>query len=124
MEHPGGWTKSPWPEITVALISGAVFVLAYFRTVANPFIINNDVRQQVYRMQQWQGPALFPPRSSIRARMRPFYVDRLNLWDLIYDYDARLDYSSTMTTNYIVVAVKADGRESSFSKRAARKTKH
>ncbi len=59
MKHPGGWTRSPWPEITVALISGAVFVLALFRALANPFIINDDVRQQIYWMQQWQDPALF-----------------------------------------------------------------
>ena len=59
MEHQGGWTRNPWPEITVALISGAVFVLAHFQALANPFIINDDVRQQLYWMQQWQDPALF-----------------------------------------------------------------
>jgi hypothetical protein len=53
------WTRTPWPEITVALISGIVFVLAHFQALANPFIINDDVRQQLYWMQQWQDPALF-----------------------------------------------------------------
>jgi hypothetical protein len=43
----------------VALISGAVFVLAHFQALANPFVINDDVRQQLYWMQQWQDPALF-----------------------------------------------------------------
>ncbi len=43
----------------MALISGAVFVLAHFQALANPFIINDDVRQQLYWMQQWQDPALF-----------------------------------------------------------------
>ena len=45
MEHQGRWARLPWPEITVALISGAVFVLAHFQALANPFIINDDVRQ-------------------------------------------------------------------------------
>ena len=44
----------------VALISGVVFVLAHFQALANPLIINDDVRQQLYWMQQWQDPALFP----------------------------------------------------------------
>ena len=60
MEHRGGWARDPWPEIMVALISGVVFVLAHFQALANPFIINDDVRQQLYWMQQWQDPALFP----------------------------------------------------------------
>ena len=59
MEPQGRWARAPWPEITVALISGAVFVLAHFQALANPFIINDDVRQQIYWMQQWQDPALF-----------------------------------------------------------------
>jgi hypothetical protein len=44
----------------VALISGVIFVLAHFQALAHPFIINDDVRQQIYWMQQWQDPALFP----------------------------------------------------------------
>jgi hypothetical protein len=59
MEPQGRWSRAPWPEITVALISGAVFVLAHFQALANPFIINDDVRQQIYWMQQWLDPALF-----------------------------------------------------------------
>jgi hypothetical protein len=52
-------TRVPWPELTVALISGLIFVAAHFQALANPFIINDDVRQQLYWMQQWQDPALF-----------------------------------------------------------------
>ena len=59
MEPQGRWARTPWPEITVALISGAVFVLAHFQALAHPFIINDDIRQQLYWMQQWQDPALF-----------------------------------------------------------------
>ncbi len=49
----------PWPELLVALISGAIFVLAHFQALTHPYIINDDVRQQIYWMQQWQDPALF-----------------------------------------------------------------
>jgi hypothetical protein len=52
-------TRIPWPELTVALISGLIFVVAHFQALTNPFIINDDVRQQLYWMQQWQDPALF-----------------------------------------------------------------
>jgi hypothetical protein len=43
----------------VTLFSGVIFVLAHFPALTNPFIINDDVRQQLYWMQQWQDPALF-----------------------------------------------------------------
>src|SRR3989339_376943 len=59
MEHPPGWTRDLWPEIMVALISGVVFVVAHFPALTNPLIISDDVRQQIYWMQQWQDPALF-----------------------------------------------------------------
>jgi hypothetical protein len=59
MEPQEGWTRALWSEITVALISGAVFVLTHYQALGNPFIINDDVRQQLYWMQQWQDPALF-----------------------------------------------------------------
>lgn len=60
MKRQVGWTRDPWPEIMVVLSSGVVFVLAHFQALSNPFIINDDVRQQLYWMQQWQDPALFP----------------------------------------------------------------
>ncbi|HZE20762.1 MAG TPA: hypothetical protein VE082_01800, partial [Desulfobaccales bacterium] len=43
----------------MALISGLIFVWAHFQGLTNPFIINDDVRQQIYWMQQWQDPSLF-----------------------------------------------------------------
>jgi hypothetical protein len=52
-------TRKLWPELAVALISGAVFVLAHFQALVNPLVINDDVRQQLYWMQQWGDPALF-----------------------------------------------------------------
>jgi hypothetical protein len=53
------WTGVPWPELAVALVSGLIFVAVHFRGLTNPFVINDDVRQQLYWMQQWQDPALF-----------------------------------------------------------------
>jgi hypothetical protein len=52
-------TITSWPELAVALMSGVVFILAHFPALTNPFIINDDVRQQLFWMQQWQDPALF-----------------------------------------------------------------
>ncbi|MFZ5448742.1 MAG: hypothetical protein ACOZFS_08930 [Thermodesulfobacteriota bacterium] len=40
-------------------MSGVIFVLAHSPALTNPFIINDDVRQQLYWMRQWQDPALF-----------------------------------------------------------------
>jgi hypothetical protein len=51
--------RETWPALAVALISGAVFVWAHFQAFASPFVLNDDVRQQIYWMQQWQDPALF-----------------------------------------------------------------
>ncbi len=59
LNHQAGQAAVPWPELTVALISGVIFVLAHFPALTNPYIINDDVRQQIYWMQQWQDPALF-----------------------------------------------------------------
>jgi hypothetical protein len=72
MEHQAGWTRNPWPEITVALISGVVFIVAHFPALTNPYIINDDVRQQLYWMQQWQDPALF--RGDFLAGYARAYV--------------------------------------------------
>ena len=47
------------PELAVAVLSGAIFVVAHFQALINPFIINDDVRQQIYWMQQWQDSGLF-----------------------------------------------------------------
>jgi hypothetical protein len=58
-DQQAGRTTAPWPELAVALMSGVIFVLAHFPALTNPYIINDDVRQQIYWMQQWQDPALF-----------------------------------------------------------------
>ncbi len=53
------WTTALGAEVAVALMSGVVFILAHLPALTNPFIINDDVRQQLFWMQQWQDPALF-----------------------------------------------------------------
>ncbi|MGB8990665.1 MAG: hypothetical protein WCD80_01270 [Desulfobaccales bacterium] len=58
-EPTGSRIKAPWPELAVALISGAIWVVAHFQALTNPLIINDDVRQQIFWMQQWQDPGLF-----------------------------------------------------------------
>ena len=53
--------RQPWGDLGLAtLFCGAVFVLAHFRALTDPFVINDDVRQQIFWMQQWRDPALFP----------------------------------------------------------------
>ena len=59
IEAPPKSRTTTWPDLAVALISGLVFAVAHVRALTNPFIINDDVRQQIYWMQQWQDPALF-----------------------------------------------------------------
>ena len=49
-----------WADLgLVALLSAAVFGLAHGAAFTNPFVINDDVRQQLFWMQQWQDPELF-----------------------------------------------------------------
>jgi hypothetical protein len=59
VQPQAGWARQAWPELAVALISGAVFVWAHLQAFTGPFVLNDDVRQQIYWMQQWQDPALF-----------------------------------------------------------------
>jgi len=65
-------SRVPWPELTVALISALIFVVAHFQALSNPLIMNDDVRQQLYWMQQWQDPALF--RADLLTDYARHYV--------------------------------------------------
>ena len=56
----------------VALLSAAVFVLAHLSALTNPFVINDDVRQQLFWMQQWQDPELF--RGDLLSDYARHYV--------------------------------------------------
>ncbi|WP_243362317.1 hypothetical protein [Fundidesulfovibrio terrae] len=41
--------------------SAAVFCLAHWKSLASPLVINDDLRQQIFWMQRWLDPALYPP---------------------------------------------------------------
>ncbi len=57
---PGGQAQAPWTDLAwVALLSAAIFCYAHLPAFTNPFVINDDVRQQIYWMQQWLDPGLF-----------------------------------------------------------------
>jgi hypothetical protein len=50
-----------WIDLSlVVLLSSGVFLYAHFQALANPWVINDDVRQQIFWMQQWVDPQLFP----------------------------------------------------------------
>lgn len=60
-------TSSPPPRqapvldlLAVAGLAAAVFTYAHLPALNSPFVINDDVRQQIYWMQQWQDPGLYP----------------------------------------------------------------
>lgn len=51
-------TRADW--LAVALLSLAVFLFAHWQGFVNPYAINDDVRQQVYWMQRYAEPDLYP----------------------------------------------------------------
>ncbi|MHC1790739.1 hypothetical protein [Solidesulfovibrio sp.] len=51
--------RSDW--LLVALCSLVVFVLAHRLGLVSPYVVNDDVRQQLFWMARWLDPALYPP---------------------------------------------------------------
>jgi len=51
-------SRADWPA--VALLSLAVFLFAHWQGFVTPYAINDDVRQQVYWMQRYAEPGLYP----------------------------------------------------------------
>jgi hypothetical protein len=45
--------------LLVMLLSAVIFAYAHYQTFASRYVINDDVRQQIFWMQQWQDPELF-----------------------------------------------------------------
>ncbi|MGO9568688.1 MAG: hypothetical protein ACLP5H_14220, partial [Desulfomonilaceae bacterium] len=43
----------------VLVAASAVYVFAHWPALTNPYVINDDVRQQIFWMQQWQDPELY-----------------------------------------------------------------
>lgn len=53
-----GIPRADW--LAVALLSLAVIIFAHWQGFVNPYVINDDVRQQVYWMQRYAEPDLYP----------------------------------------------------------------
>lgn len=51
--------RADW--LLVACCSLLVFALAHRLGLASPFVVNDDVRQQLFWMARWLDPALYPP---------------------------------------------------------------
>ncbi|MHB8066911.1 MAG: hypothetical protein ACYDIC_03310 [Desulfobaccales bacterium] len=52
---------TPWTDpVLVVILSSVIFFFAHFQALTNHWVINDDVRQQIYWMQQWGDSELFP----------------------------------------------------------------
>lgn len=60
MTVPSDRPVRPADWLTVGLLSLVVFAVAHRHGLASPFVVNDDVRQQLYWMARWLDPALYP----------------------------------------------------------------
>ncbi|MFH0823048.1 MAG: hypothetical protein V2B18_09890, partial [Pseudomonadota bacterium] len=60
----------------VAAAAMVVYVYAHREALTNPYVINDDVRQQIYWMQEWREPGLFEgdPLTRYARNYVPFGV--------------------------------------------------
>ncbi|MGB7910652.1 MAG: hypothetical protein WCF59_00340, partial [Desulfobaccales bacterium] len=58
--------------LMVGVLSAVVFFLAHLKAWSSPYVINDDVRQQIFWMQQWLDPQLF--RGDLLAEYARRYV--------------------------------------------------
>jgi hypothetical protein len=56
----------------VLVAASAVYVFAHWPALTNPYVINDDVRQQIFWMQQWQDPELY--RNDLLTEYARNYV--------------------------------------------------
>lgn len=61
MIEPSKRPAGRWDAFAVAGCSLVVFAIAHRHAFLSPFIINDDVRQQLFWMARWLDPALYPP---------------------------------------------------------------
>ena len=60
MKDSGPPAFSPSVDLLmVGVLSAVVFFLAHLNAWSSPYVINDDVRQQIFWMQQWLDPQLF-----------------------------------------------------------------
>jgi hypothetical protein len=73
MADPGRLREAPWYDLgLVVFFSALIFTYAHFQAFRNPYIINDDVRQQIFWMQQWRDPELF--RGDLLSDYARHYV--------------------------------------------------
>lgn len=61
--NPGARLSAPVPRtdsVLVVFLSSLIFSFAHWQALARYWVINDDVRQQVFWMQQWRDGRLFP----------------------------------------------------------------
>ncbi len=58
--------------VSVAVLSAGVFILAHLKAFTRPFVINDDIRQQLFWMAQWLDPELF--KGDLLANYARHYV--------------------------------------------------
>ncbi len=73
LPQPGLLPVGPRLDLLLAAcLSGVVFILAHRRALLSPYVVNDDVRQQLFWMQQWLDPGLF--KGDLLARYARDYV--------------------------------------------------
>lgn len=73
MKDSGPPASAPLIDLlAVVFLSGVIFILAHLQALTNPYVINDDVRQQLFWMQQWLDPALF--KGDLLADYARHYV--------------------------------------------------
>ncbi len=73
MKDSGPPAFSPSVDFLMAgVLSAVVFFLAHLNAWSSPYVINDDVRQQIFWMQQWLDPQLF--RGDLLAAYARHYV--------------------------------------------------
>lgn len=53
--------RADWTDgLLVAILSAAVFAIAHRHAFLSPYVVNDDVRQQLFWMARWLDPSLYP----------------------------------------------------------------
>jgi hypothetical protein len=58
--------------LTAAVLSSIIFILAHHQALTSPYVVNDDVRQQIFWMRQWLDPELF--KGDLLADYARHYV--------------------------------------------------
>ncbi len=73
MKDSGPPAPAPlWDQLATALSSAVIFIGAHFQALTHPYVVNDDVRQQVFWMARWLDPELF--KGDLLAEYARHYV--------------------------------------------------